>query len=81
MTLYEVYYHDAWRTKSTYGRQYITTSAEDAAQWLLENIEDWYDEDDDPKIDYVVDQGLEQAFNYMTIETIVVNDDGTVEWG
>ena len=81
MTLYEIYYHDAWRTSATYGRQYITTSAEDAAQWLLENVEDWYDEDDDPKIDYVVDQGLEQAFNYMTIKTIVINDDGTVEWG
>ena len=81
MTLYEVYYHDAWRTNSTYGRQHITTSAEDAEQWLLENIEEWYDEDDDPKIDYIVDQALNQEFTYMTIKTIVVNDDGTVEWG
>ena len=25
MTLFEIYYHDPWRTRSTYARQYITT--------------------------------------------------------
>lgn len=80
MTLFEIYYHDPWRTRTTYARQYITTSEDDASQWLLEHLDEWYC-DNDPEIDYVVDQGLEQAFNYMSIETIVINDDGTVEWG
>lgn len=39
MTLYEIYYHDPWRTRSTYGRQYITTNFAVGAivgtiQWL-----------------------------------------------
>ena len=80
MILFEIYYHDPWRTRSTYARQYITTSAEDAEQWLLDHLDEWYS-DDDQEIDYVVDQGLEQTFDYMTIEMIVVNDDGTIEWG
>lgn len=79
MILYEVYYHDPWRTRSTYSRQYITTSVEDAKQWLLEHLDEWYG-DDDPEIDYVVDQGIKQQFNYMTIEIIIVKEDGTVEW-
>lgn len=40
MTLFEIYYHDPWRTRSTYARQYITTSADDAAQWLLEHLDE-----------------------------------------
>ena len=79
MVLYEIYYHDPWRTRSTYTRQHITTSEEDAEQWLLDNLDDWYC-DNDPEIDYIVDQGLEQAFNYMTIETSTINDDGSVDW-
>lgn len=79
MTLFEIYYHDPWRTRSTYARQYITTSADDVAQWLLEHLDEWYG-DDDQEIDDVIEQGLEQTFNYMTIEMIIVNDDGTVDW-
>ena len=79
MTLFEIYYHDPWRTRSTYARQYITTSPDDAAQWLLEHLDEWYG-DDDQEIDDVIEQGLEQTFNYMTIEMIIVNDDGTVDW-
>lgn len=79
MILYEVYYHDPWRTRSTYSRQYITTHADDAAQWLLEHLDEWYG-DDDQEIDDVIDQGLKQTFNYMTIEIIIVKEDGTVEW-
>lgn len=80
MTLFEIYYHDPWRTRATYARQYITTSADDATQWLLDHLDEWYG-DDDQEIDYIIDQGLDQTFHYMTIETIVINDDGTVEWG
>lgn len=64
MTLFEIYYHDPWRTRSTYARQYITTSADDAAQWLLEHLDEWYG-DDDQEIDDVIEQGLEQTFNYI----------------
>ena len=64
MTLFEIYYHDPWRTRSTYARQYITTSADDAAQWLLEHLDEWYG-DDDQGIDDVIEQGLEQTFNYI----------------
>lgn len=79
MTLFEIYYHDPWRTRSTYARQHITTSIKDAEQWLLHNLNEWYD-DDDQEIEDVVEQGLAQTFHYMTIKTIVVNDDGTVDW-
>ena len=79
MTLYEVYYHDAWRTKSTYGRQYITSDPYDLVQWLIENQEDWYDEE--TTIDDILDQALNQEFTYMTVKLIVVNEDGTVERG
>lgn len=79
MILFEIYYHDPWRTRSTYARQYITTSAEDAKKWLLNNLDEWYD-DDDQEIEDVVEQGLKQTFNYMTIKIIIVKEDGTVEW-
>lgn len=78
MTLYEVYYHDAWRTKSTYGRQYIASDVHDLVQWLIENQEDWYDEE--TTIEDILEQALDQAFTYMTVKLIIVNEDGTVEW-
>ena len=78
MTLFEIYYHDPWRTRTTYVRQHITTSIDDTTQWLLEHIDEWYC-DNDPEIDYVVDQGLGEEFTYMTVTTITINDDGTVE--
>lgn len=37
MILYEIYYHDAWRLHSSYGRQEIVTTEEQAKAWLLEN--------------------------------------------
>ena len=80
MTLFEIYYHDPWRTRSTYARQHITTSAEDTEQWLLEHLDEWYD-DDDELIDDIVEQGHTQNFHYMTIQIIIVKEDGTVEWG
>lgn len=80
MILFEIYYHDPWRTRTTYASQYITTSADDAAQWLIEHLDEWYG-DDDQEIDDVIEQGLEQTFNYMTVEMIIVKEDGTVEWG
>ena len=63
MILFEIYYHDPWRTQTTYARQYITTSVDDATQWLLEHLDEWYC-DNDPEIDHVVDQGLN---NYLII--------------
>lgn len=80
MTLFEIYYHDPWRTRATYARQYITTSVEDAERWLLEHLDEWYD-DDDELIDDIVEQGLTQNFHYMTIQIIIVKENGTVEWG
>lgn len=80
MTLFEIYYHDPWRTRTTYARQYITTSVDDATQWLLEHLDEWYD-DDDELIDDIVEQGLTQNFHYMTIQIIIVKEDGKVEWG
>ena len=79
MILYEIYYHDAWRTRSSYGRQEITTTEEQAKAWLLENKSDWYDEND-PKIKDLIEQALEQKFQYMTVKTIVCNADGSVTW-
>lgn len=79
MALFEIYYHDPWRTRSTYARQYITTSAEDAEQWLLDHLDEWYG-DDDELIDDIIEQGFAQNFHYMTIQIIIVKEDGTVEW-
>lgn len=78
MTLYEIYYHDPWRTRSTYGRQYITTNPQDAEQWLLDNLDDWYC-DNDSEIDSLLDQALNKEFTYMTVTTITINDDGAVD--
>ena len=79
MVLYEIYYHDAWRTRSSYGRQEITTTEEQAKAWLLENKSEWYDEDD-PKIEDLIEQALGQRFKYMTVQKIVCNADGSVGW-
>lgn len=79
MILYDIYYHDAWRTHSSYGRQMITTTEEKAKEWLLENESEWYDEDD-PKIEDLIEQALDQKFRYMTVQKIVCNEDGSVSW-
>lgn len=79
MILYEIYYHDAWRTRSSYGRQEITTTEERAKAWLLESKDEWYYEDD-PEIKDLIEQALEQKFRYMTVQMIVCNEDGSVSW-
>ena len=79
MILYEIYYHDAWRSLSSYGRQEIFTTEEQAKAWLLENKRDWYDESD-PTIKDLIEQALEQQFHFMTVKTIVCNEDGSVSW-
>lgn len=79
MILYEIYYHDAWRSCSSYGRQEIFTTEEQAKAWLLENKSEWYYEDD-PKIEDLIEQALEQRFSFMTVKTIVCNEDGSVSW-
>ena len=35
MILYEIYYHDAWRSHSSYGRQEIFTTEEEAKAWKI----------------------------------------------
>ena len=77
MSLYEIYYHDAWRSTSSYERQEITMTEEQAETWLLENKKDWYDEND-PEIDNLIKQAIEQKFTYMTVKEIVCNEDGSV---
>lgn len=79
MVLYEIYYHDAWRTHSSYGRQEITTTEEQAKAWLLENKSEWYDEND-PKIEDLIEQALGQRFKHMTVQKIVCNANGSVSW-
>lgn len=79
MILYEIYYHDAWRLHSSYGRQEIVTTEEQAKAWLLENKSEWYDEND-PEIKDLIEQALEQQFHYMTVQKIVCNEDGSVSW-
>lgn len=79
MILYEIYYHDVWRTHSSYGRQEITTTEDQAKAWLLENKDEWCYEDD-PEIEDLIEQALEQKFRYMTVQMIVCNEDGSVSW-
>lgn len=78
MTLYEVWYHDAWRSTASYGRQTIQTSVEALTDWLMSHKDDWYD--DETPIDDVVDQAIDKEFTYMTVTTIVVGDDGHVTY-
>lgn len=79
MTLYEIWYHDEWRTKDTYERQYIGSSEEDTKQWLMIHLDEWHD-DEDVKIDDIITQAMDQEFMYMTITPITINKDGTVDW-
>lgn len=79
MELFEIYYHDEWRTTNTYKRQYIASSATNTEQWLLGHLDDWYDNERDVEIYDVVEQGLNQAFTFMTVIKITLNGDGSVE--
>lgn len=79
MILYEIYYHDAWRSHSSYGRQEIFTTEEQAKAWLLENKSEWYDEND-LTIKDLIGQALKQHFKYMTVQKIICNADGSVTW-
>lgn len=79
MILYEIYYHDAWRSHSSYGRQEIFTTEEQAKAWLLENKSEWYDEND-PTIKDLIEQALKQHFKYMTVQKIICNADRSVTW-
>ena len=40
---------------------------------------EWYDEAETP-ITHVVDQAIDQAFTYMTVTTIVIDDNGHVTY-
>lgn len=79
MTLYEIWYHDEWRTCDTYRRQYIGVSEEDTKQWLMIHLDEWHD-DEDVKIDDIITQAMDQEFMYMTVIPITINNDGTVDW-
>lgn len=35
MTLYEVWYHDEWRSTDTYQRQAILSTTRNTADWLM----------------------------------------------
>lgn len=87
MELFEVYFHDEWHTKFSYTREHITSSVANTEQWLLEHLDDWYDNEDDVEsnvendveIDDIIEQGLNQAFTFMTVIKITLNGDGSVE--
>jgi hypothetical protein len=79
MELFEIYYHDEWRTPSSYKREHITSSAANTEQWLLKHLDDWYNNERDVEIYDVVEQGLNQAFTFMTVIKITLNGDGSVE--
>lgn len=78
MTLYEVWYHDAFRSTASYGRQTIQTSVEVLTDWLLSHKAEWYD--DETPIEDIVDQAIDQKFTHMTVTEIVVDDDGHVTY-
>ena len=80
MKLYEIYYHDEWRTKASYGRQAIFTSLKDAEDYLFKNLDEWFNEDSDEPILNLIEQVLQQRFDHVTIKTITVHDDGTVDF-
>jgi len=79
MELFEIYYHDEWRTPSSYTREHIASSAANTEQWLLEHLDDWYNNERDVEIYDVIEQGLNQAFTFMTVIKITLNGDGSVE--
>lgn len=58
----------------------MTSSEDEADQWLLENLEDWYDAENDPEIEYIISQALEQEFTFMTINAINIYEDSSVDW-
>ena len=76
MTLYEVWYHDEWRSTDTYQRQAILSTTHDTADWLMTHKDHWYD--NETPINAIVDQAIDQKFNYMTVTQITVTDDGHV---
>ena len=58
----------------------MTSSEDEADQWLLENLEDWYGAENDPEIEYIISQALEQEFTFMTINAINIYEDSSVDW-
>lgn len=78
MILYEVWYHDEWRSTDTYQRQAILSSINDTANWLMIHKDHWYD--DETPINAIVDQAIAQKFTYMTVTQITINDDGHVSF-
>ena len=76
MTLYEVWYHDEWRSMDTYQRQAILSTINDTTNWLIAHKDHWYD--DETPINAIVDQAIAQKFTYMTVTQITINDDGHV---
>lgn len=80
MTLYEIYYHDQWRTITSYGRQAIFTSLEDVENYLLKNQDEWYNAALDAPITDLIEQVLQQHFYHVTIKTITIHDNGAVDF-
>jgi len=76
MILYDVWYHDEWRSTDTYQRQAILSTTRDTADWLMTHKDYWYD--DETPINAIVDQAIAQKFTYMTVTQITINDDGHV---
>lgn len=76
MTLYEIWYHDEWRSTDTYQRQAILSTTRDTADWLITHKNLWYD--NETPIDNIVGQAIDQKFTYMTVTQITINDDGHV---
>lgn len=76
MTLYEIWYHDEWRSTDTYQRQAILSSIDATTNWLIAHKDHWYD--NETPIDAIVNQAIEQKFTYMTVTTIIIHDDGHV---
>ena len=76
MILYEVWYHDEWRSTDTYQRQAILSSIDNTTTWLLTHKDHWYD--NETPIDFIVDQAIDQKFKYMTVTQITIYDDGHV---
>lgn len=80
MTLYEIWYHDEWRTCDTYRRQYIGVSEEDTKQWLMIHLDEWYNDNDTTIDNDIITQAINQDFIYMTVTPITINKDSTVDW-
>lgn len=76
MTLYEIWYHDEWRSTDTYQRQAILSTTRDTADWLMTHKNHWYD--NETPIDTIVDQAIAQQFKYMTVTQITIDDNGHV---